>query len=161
MRTIASSMRVTEVDHGPAGPEVGRQVGCGRRRRRLPGHRSAILATQGEAKTAAWLKGLKDGGKVYQNNIAVMKAVNAGQVPVGIMYHYYWYRDQALTKAGSRQHQAAVLPPPGPGRVRQRLRRSGAEDEQAAARRPEVPRLCHQHGPEDARHQQQYDESKR
>jgi iron(III) transport system substrate-binding protein len=30
-----------------------------------------------------------------------MKAVNAGQVPVGIMYHYYWYRDQALTKAGS------------------------------------------------------------
>ncbi len=62
---------------------------------------SAILATQGEAKTAAWLKGLKDGGKVYQNNIAVMKAVNAGQVPVGIMYHYYWYRDQALTKAGS------------------------------------------------------------
>lgn len=62
---------------------------------------SAILETQGEAKTAAWLKGLKEGGKVYQNNIAVMKAVNAGQVPVGIMYHYYWYRDQALTKSGS------------------------------------------------------------
>jgi iron(III) transport system substrate-binding protein len=62
---------------------------------------SAILESQGEEKTAAWLKGLKDGGKVYQNNIAVMKAVNAGQVPVGIMYHYYWYRDQALTKAGS------------------------------------------------------------
>ncbi|SDP46980.1 iron(III) transport system substrate-binding protein [Pedococcus dokdonensis] len=62
---------------------------------------SAILDTQGEARTAAWLKGLKDGGKIYQNNIAVMKAVNAGQVPVGIMYHYYWYRDQALTKAGS------------------------------------------------------------
>lgn len=62
---------------------------------------SAILATQGEVKTAAWLKGLKDGAQIYQNNIAVMKAVNAGQVPVGIMYHYYWYRDQALTKAGS------------------------------------------------------------
>lgn len=62
---------------------------------------SAILATQGEEKTATWLKGLKDGAKIYQNNIAVMKAVNAGQVPVGIMYHYYWYRDQALTKAGS------------------------------------------------------------
>jgi iron(III) transport system substrate-binding protein len=63
---------------------------------------SAVLATQGEAKTAAWLKALKDGGKIYQNNIAVMKAVNSGQVPVGIMYHYYWYRDQALTKAGSK-----------------------------------------------------------
>ena len=62
---------------------------------------SAVLATQGEEKTAAWLTGLKDGAKIYQNNIAVMKAVNAGQVPVGLMYHYYWYRDQALTKAGS------------------------------------------------------------
>ena len=39
---------------------------------------------------------------MYQNNIATMKAVNAGQVPMGIMYHYYWYRDQALTKDGSK-----------------------------------------------------------
>jgi iron(III) transport system substrate-binding protein len=63
---------------------------------------SAILAIEGETKTEAWLAALHDGAQVYQNNIAVMKAVNAGQVPVGIMYHYYWYRDQALTKAGSR-----------------------------------------------------------
>ena len=46
---------------------------------------SAIVATEGEDKAAAWLKGLKDGGKIYQNNIAVMKAVNAGQGPVGIL----------------------------------------------------------------------------
>ncbi len=24
-----------------------------------------------------------------------MKAVDEGEVPVGVMYHYYWYRDQA------------------------------------------------------------------
>jgi iron(III) transport system substrate-binding protein len=63
---------------------------------------SAILELEGQAKTEAWLKGLKDGAKIYQNNIATMKAVNAGQVPMGIIYHYYWYRDQALTKAGSK-----------------------------------------------------------
>ncbi len=62
---------------------------------------SAVLDTQGEAKTAAWLEGLKKNAKVYQNNTATMKAVNAGQVPMGLIYHYYWYRDQALTKAGS------------------------------------------------------------
>ncbi|GAB2754761.1 iron ABC transporter substrate-binding protein [Terrabacter sp. AAH1] len=62
---------------------------------------SAIAALEGKDKTAAWLKGLKDGAKIYNNNIAVMKAVNAGEVPVGIMYHYYWYRDQALSKDGS------------------------------------------------------------
>jgi iron(III) transport system substrate-binding protein len=76
---------------------------------------SAILATRGEARTAAWLKGLKDGAQVYQNNIAVMKAVNAGQVPVGIMYHYYWYRDQALTKAGSRNTKLLYFRHQDPG----------------------------------------------
>ncbi|OLP39043.1 iron ABC transporter substrate-binding protein, partial [Salmonella enterica subsp. enterica serovar Javiana] len=76
---------------------------------------SAILATQGEPKTAAWLKGLKDGAKIYQNNIAVMKAVNAGQVPVGIMYHYYWYRDQALTKAGSKNTKLLYFRNQDPG----------------------------------------------
>jgi iron(III) transport system substrate-binding protein len=76
---------------------------------------SAIVATQGDAKAATWLKGLKDGGKIYQNNIAVMKAVNAGQVPVGIMYHYYWYRDQALTKAGSKNTKLLYFRHQDPG----------------------------------------------
>jgi iron(III) transport system substrate-binding protein len=76
---------------------------------------SAILETQGEAKTSAWLQGLKDGAQIYQNNIAVMKAVNAGQVPVGIMYHYYWYRDQALTKAGSKNTKLLYFRHQDPG----------------------------------------------
>lgn len=63
---------------------------------------AGMLEAKGEPATAAWLAGLKKNAKVYQNNIATMKAVNAGQVPMGIMYHYYWYRDQALTKDGSK-----------------------------------------------------------
>ena len=63
---------------------------------------AGMLEAKGEAATTAWLAGLKKNAKVYQNNIATMKAVNAGQVPMGIMYHYYWYRDQALTKDGSK-----------------------------------------------------------
>lgn len=66
---------------------------------------SGMLEAQGEATTKSWLQGLKDNSKVYQNNIATMKAVNAGEVPMGIMYHYYWYRDQALTKEGSANTQ--------------------------------------------------------
>jgi iron(III) transport system substrate-binding protein len=62
---------------------------------------SAILATKGEQATETWLAALKSGAKIYQNNIATMKAVNAGQVPMGIIYHYYWYRDQALSKESS------------------------------------------------------------
>ena len=66
---------------------------------------AGMLEAKGEAATSAWLDGLKKNAKVYQNNIATMKAVNAGQVPMGIMYHYYWYRDQALTKDGSKNTQ--------------------------------------------------------
>jgi iron(III) transport system substrate-binding protein len=62
---------------------------------------SAILATKGEQATRDWLAALKSGAKIYQNNIATMKAVNSGQVPMGVIYHYYWYRDQALEKASS------------------------------------------------------------
>ena len=62
---------------------------------------SAILELKGEKATADWLAGLKSGAKIYQNNIATMKAVNSGQVPMGVIYHYYWYRDQALEKASS------------------------------------------------------------
>ncbi len=62
---------------------------------------SGVLQAEGADRTETWLSGLKENAKVYQNNIATMKAVNAGEVPMGIMYHYYWYRDQALTKEGS------------------------------------------------------------
>ncbi|WP_306232612.1 extracellular solute-binding protein [Agrococcus beijingensis] len=56
---------------------------------------AGMLAERGDAETRAWLEGLASGAEIYQNNIATMEAVSSGEVPVGIMYHYYWYRDQA------------------------------------------------------------------
>jgi iron(III) transport system substrate-binding protein len=62
---------------------------------------AGMLAERGQDETRAWLEALAGNAEVYQNNIATMKAVNAGEVPVGIMYHYYWYRDQAEGSEGS------------------------------------------------------------
>lgn len=56
---------------------------------------SAVLALEGEQATREWLTGLERNAEVYASNTAVMKAVDEGEVPVGITYHYYWYRDQA------------------------------------------------------------------
>jgi len=55
---------------------------------------SAVLATQGEEATREWLAGLKRNGTVYDGNNVVLQSVNAGEKDAGVIYHYYWYRDQ-------------------------------------------------------------------
>ncbi len=62
---------------------------------------SAVLATQGEDATRAWLAGLKENGKVYDGNNVVLKSVNDGEIDAGVIYHYYWYRDQEESGADS------------------------------------------------------------
>lgn len=76
---------------------------------------SAVLATQGEEATRAWLEGMRENAVVYNNNIATMKAVNAGEVPVGVIYHYYWYRDQDGTAENSSNTQLHYFGDQDPG----------------------------------------------
>jgi iron(III) transport system substrate-binding protein len=59
---------------------------------------AALLQLKGEAATAQWLAGMKANAVIYNDNIATLKAVNAGEVDGGVIYHYYWFRDQAKTK---------------------------------------------------------------
>jgi len=59
---------------------------------------AALLQLKGEAATTQWLAGMKANAKIYSDNIATLKAVNAGEVDGGVIYHYYWFRDQAKTK---------------------------------------------------------------
>jgi iron(III) transport system substrate-binding protein len=76
---------------------------------------SAVLALKGEPATAAWLKGITANGIVYQGNNVVMESVNSGQVPVGIIYHYYWYRDQAESGENSDHSQLYFFGHQDPG----------------------------------------------
>jgi len=63
---------------------------------------SAVLTLKGEPATVAWLKGLKENATFYQDNGPVMKAINAGEISSGVIYHYYWYKDQAESGANSK-----------------------------------------------------------
>ena len=63
---------------------------------------SALLELKGEAATADWLKGMKANVTPYKGNSTVMKAVNAGEIDGGIIYHYYYFGDQAKTGENSR-----------------------------------------------------------
>jgi len=58
---------------------------------------SALLEIKGEAATAAWLKAMKENVKPYRGNGTAMKAVNAGEVDGAVIYHYYYFGDQAKT----------------------------------------------------------------
>jgi iron(III) transport system substrate-binding protein len=62
---------------------------------------SAMLELKGEDATLAWLQAMKDNVKTYKGNSTAMKAVNAGQVDGAIIYHYYYFGDQAKTGENS------------------------------------------------------------
>ncbi len=62
---------------------------------------SAMLALKGEQATLEWLKAMKTNATAYKGNSTVMKAVNAGQIDGGVIYHYYPFVDQAKTGENS------------------------------------------------------------
>jgi len=63
---------------------------------------AAVLELKGEAATLDWLKAMKANATVYRGNSAVLKAVNAGQIDSGVIYHYYSFVDQSKTGENSK-----------------------------------------------------------
>jgi iron(III) transport system substrate-binding protein len=76
---------------------------------------SAMLAEKGKTETLAWLKAMKTNSVAYKGNSTVMKAVNSGEVPLGVIYHYYWFIDQAGTKENSANTKLAYFKNQDPG----------------------------------------------
>jgi iron(III) transport system substrate-binding protein len=76
---------------------------------------AAVLDLEGEARTKAWLAGLKSNGTVYDGNNVVLESVNSGQSAIGIIYHYYWYRDQAESGENSDNTQLYFFGNQDPG----------------------------------------------
>ncbi|WP_223466997.1 iron ABC transporter substrate-binding protein [Pseudomonas sp. GL-RE-26] len=63
---------------------------------------AAILEQKGEAATLEWLKAMKTNYANYRGNSSVLKAVNAGQIDSGVIYHYYSLVDQSKTGENSK-----------------------------------------------------------
>lgn len=62
----------------------------------------ALLQLKGEETTGAWLKAMKENSVAYKGNSTAMKAVNAGEVEGAVIYHYYYFGDQAKTGENSK-----------------------------------------------------------
>lgn len=53
---------------------------------------TAMRLTDGDAKTAQWLKALADNDvKSYEKNSGILEAVNSGEIKLGLTNHYYWF----------------------------------------------------------------------
>ncbi|MCW5698127.1 MAG: iron ABC transporter substrate-binding protein [Bauldia sp.] len=61
----------------------------------------ALLLIEGEDLTADWLHALREGAERYRGNSEAMRAVNIGEIDGAVIYHYYWFGDQARTGENS------------------------------------------------------------
>lgn len=74
---------------------------------------SALSVLAGEQQAQAWLDGMADNGAAtYANNTAIVEAVARGEVPMGLVNHYYIARAKAEDpKAPIATHEFAVKDP--------------------------------------------------
>ena len=54
---------------------------------------TAMRVQVGEERTREFLKGLKDNDvRIYNDNALILRAVNDGEIELGLINHYYWYQ---------------------------------------------------------------------
>jgi iron(III) transport system substrate-binding protein len=78
---------------------------------------AAVLATYGQPATASWLAGLKRNAVEKHDIEAIVSDVDDGQVPVGVVNSYYWYRLQLEKGPGNLHSALFYFPNRNPGSV--------------------------------------------
>lgn len=65
---------------------------------------TAMRVLSGEERTRAWLVAMKKNAKIYENNIQIRDAVDAGQLAAGLVNHYYLY--EKIAEVGAENVKA-------------------------------------------------------
>lgn len=74
---------------------------------------TALRVLEGEDAARAWLEAMKAGDvQIYAKNSPILEAANAGEITLGLINHYYWYRMAAEVGADNMRAQLA-FPEPG------------------------------------------------
>ena len=80
---------------------------------------TTVARTYGNAAALKWLEALKAnaGNHIYPDNETIADEVNRGQVALGIVNQYYWYRERAEVGASSMHSKIAYFAPHDVGYV--------------------------------------------
>ncbi|MEU5161930.1 iron ABC transporter substrate-binding protein [Streptomyces sp. NPDC020875] len=77
---------------------------------------TGMRVLEGDDATAKWLKDFKaNGAKPYAKNGAILDAVDKGEVPLGLINHYYWYEKAAEVGTDKLKAKIHFLPGGDPG----------------------------------------------
>ncbi|MEV4788283.1 iron ABC transporter substrate-binding protein [Streptomyces tuirus] len=77
---------------------------------------TGMRVLQGDDVTRKWLEDLKaNGAKTYAHNLATLDAVEAGEVSLGLVNHYYWYERVAEKGENKVDAKLKFLPGKDPG----------------------------------------------
>jgi iron(III) transport system substrate-binding protein len=71
---------------------------------------TALGKLRGASAQHAWLEGMKRNGKLYDGNVAIVRAVDRGEISAGLIDHYYYYRTRdeiGASKIRARLHYFA------------------------------------------------------
>ena len=99
-----------------AEPEWKGRISFSPDRRRLPGDRQrGARRSRARRPPGSGSRGSRRTATVYDGNNVVLESVNAGEVETGVIYHYYWYRDQEESGENSDDSQLHFFGDQDPG----------------------------------------------
>jgi iron(III) transport system substrate-binding protein len=80
---------------------------------------TSVARTYGDAAALTWLKALKVNATshIYPDNETIADEVNRGQVALGVVNQYYWYRERAEVGAANMHSKIAYFAPHDVGYV--------------------------------------------
>jgi iron(III) transport system substrate-binding protein len=80
---------------------------------------TSIVHSHGEAAALRWLEDVKAnaGSHSYPDNETLTAQINSGQVAVGVINQYYWYREKAQVGESDLHSAIAYFAPKDPGYV--------------------------------------------
>lgn len=77
---------------------------------------TAMRVAAGDDATREWLQGIIDNdAQIYEKNSLIRDAVDAGEVQLGLINHYYWYQRAAEVGEDAMNVQLAFTEPGDPG----------------------------------------------